>query len=430
MNKLLVGCVLLAGCAGPEPEPPIPWDRGPAPAPARTSSPSYPLEIPTLSLDRAFAIADSIHPELAAGRASVDAAEGKAQQAGLYPNPLLVGRMESAPFQGGTAGNAEFVGGLSQRIPIGGRLGAARESEMKERERLIAEYYVRQLEVRSRVHAAFAAALYAAEVVRIETEAAKISERAVTVARARREAGDLLAEEVARAEMEQFRTALELDHAEGLRDMAFVALAAAVGDSLLRIGAVEGNLEAALEVPAIGSILEGLGRSPYAALAEAEQSVARARVDQARLERIPDVSLDLLYRRLQHSETNAFDVGVTVPLPLFDRNQGRLRELHAESRGAEARARGIRNDAVRKAREAHIQLSEAMHHARLLKSEILPRAETVLRGAEVRFAGGDLSLADVLPIRRDRISSQLAYLEALREVMEAWARLRPFLKDK
>jgi outer membrane protein, heavy metal efflux system len=432
MNKLIVGCLLLGGCAGAEPEPTMNWDRGPAPTPSRSRVPtnSYPQEIPTLSLERACAIADSIHPELAAARARVEASDGRAHQAGLSPNPLLVARMESAPFKGGTTGNAEYLAGVSQRIPIGGRLGAARESEMKERERLIDEYYVHQIEVRSRVHGAFAVALYATEVVRIGTEASKISERAVTVARARRAAGDLLPEEVARVEMEQFRTALELDHAGGLRDMAFVALASAVGDSLLRIGAVEGNLEAALEVPAIESILEGLGRSPYAALAEAEQAVVRARIDQAKLERIPDVSLDLFYRRLEQSKTNAFDVGVILPLPLFDRNQGKLRELEAESRGAQARAQGIRNDAVRKAREAHIQLTEAMHHARLLKSEILPRAETVLQGAEVRFAGGDMSLAEVLPIRRDRFSSQLAYLEALREVMEAWARLRPFLKEK
>ena len=65
---------------------------------------------------------------------------------------------------------------------------------------------------------------------------------------------------------------------------------------------------------------------------------------------------------------------------------------------------------------------------RTLKDEILPRAETVLKGAETRYAGGDLSLPDQIPIRRDRASLQLTYLESLREVMEAWAKLNPFLE--
>lgn len=430
MRRLFFGCILLAGCAGPDPSPSGEWERErPAPAPARLAR-SAQEDLTSLTLERAFAIAESIHPELAVARARVEAAEGKAHQAGLYPNPLLVGRMESAPFEGGTTGNAEFVAGVSQRVPFGGRLGAAREAEARERERLLAEYYVQRLEVRSRVHGAFAAALYASEVVRLETEAGKVAERAVAVARARREAGDALPEEVARVEMEQIRAALELDHAEGLRDRAFVALSAAVGDSLLRIHSLEGSLEAALEIPSIESVLEGIGRGAYAALAEAERSVVRARIDQAKVERIPDVSLDLFYRRLEHSEVNAFDVGVGVALPLFDRNQGRLRELEAEARAAQGRGQNVRNEAVRKAREAHIQLTEAMHHARLLKAEILPRAETVLKGAEVRYAGGDLSLADILPMRRERFASELAYLEALREVMDAWARLKPFLESR
>jgi outer membrane protein TolC len=65
----------------------------------------------------------------------------------------------------------------------------------------------------------------------------------------------------------------------------------------------------------------------------------------------------------------------------------------------------------------------------VLQEEILPRAETVLRGAEARYAAGDANLIDVLPARRERTSLQLAYLESLREVLEAWAQLSPFLQD-
>lgn len=429
MKKLWAACVVLAGCAGAELDPLEGIERR-TDDPPGTIARAQAQEAESLSLEGALAMAEGSHPELAAARARVEAAEGRALQAGLFPNPVVVGRMESAPFEGGTTGNAEFLAGVSLRLPVGGRLGAAREAETLERERLLREFEVRRLEVRSRVQAAFAAALYAHEVVKLRSRMSEAALRGAAVAKARREAGDALAEEVARAEIEEARARLELDRAGGLRDLALVALASAIGNPLLRIGSVEGKLEAALEVPSIESVLPDLEASPHAALAEAEVQVLRGRVEQAKLERIPDVSLDLFYRRLEHSEKDAFDVGVGFALPLFDRNQGRIRELEAEAQAARARARGIRGEAVRKAREAHIRLSEAVRHARLLKSEILPRAETVIQGAEVRYAGGDMSLADILPIRRERASAELAYLEALREVMEAWAALRPYLSAR
>ena len=83
---------------------------------------------------------------------------------------------------------------------------------------------------------------------------------------------------------------------------------------------------------------------------------------------------------------------------------------------------------MRRVREAHVKLSEALRHTRLVRDEILPRAETVLKTAEARHGAGDLSLADILPIRRDNAVVRLTHLEALREVMEAWGELRLFLK--
>lgn len=75
-------------------------------------------------------------------------------------------------------------------------------------------------------------------------------------------------------------------------------------------------------------------------------------------------------------------------------------------------------------------MARAMAHAELLKGEILPRAEAVLRGAETRHAAGDVSLADILPLRREKEQFKLAYVEALREVRVAWAVWRALARTK
>lgn len=430
MSRRILLLALLGGCASPGPSPvpeALPTFQAP---PGRGAPKPPPPALQALALEKALRIAEESHPKLALARARVDSAEGRSDQAGRLPNPLLVARMESAPFEGGTSGEAEFVAGLSQRLPFGGRLGAASRVEELERDRLRKELDVRRVEIRARVHAAFATALYADAVVRLQADALGIARNGVALAKTRLAAGDALPEEVARVEIEEVRARLEEDHADGLRTLAHVALASALGDGALRIESLEGSLEDSLEVPTIESLLARLDEGPHAALADAEIAAARARIDLAKAERIPDVNLDLFYRRLEHSEQDAFDVGLGVPLPIFDRNQGRIREAEAEAAGARARARAVRSEASGRLREAHVRLAKAVRHARLLKSEILPRAETVLRGAETRHGGGDMSLADVLPIRRERTGAHLAYLEALREVLDAWGRLKPFLGEK
>jgi cobalt-zinc-cadmium efflux system outer membrane protein len=151
-------------------------------------------------------------------------------------------------------------------------------------------------------------------------------------------------------------------------------------------------------------------------------------VDLARAERIPDVKVELLYHRLESSQQNTFDVGLSIPLPLFNRNQGRLREARAEVAAAEARSRMTQNDLTMRLRESHLQLTSALANSRTLKTEILSRAETVLKSAEARYAAGDISLAEILPMRRDWAAVQLSYLESLRDVMQAWAEVAGFAK--
>jgi cobalt-zinc-cadmium efflux system outer membrane protein len=170
-----------------------------------------------------------------------------------------------------------------------------------------------------------------------------------------------------------------------------------------------------------------LSEQPENQLADASVRASNARIDLVEAERIPDVKVEALYHRLEATKENTIDVGFSVPLPLFNRNQGRLREARAEAAAAEARARATQNELNLQLRESHAQLTGALATSRALKNEILPRADTVLKAAEARYDAGDISLNEVLPVRRDWAMVQLTYLESLRDVMQAWAELSVYL---
>jgi outer membrane protein TolC len=73
-------------------------------------------------------------------------------------------------------------------------------------------------------------------------------------------------------------------------------------------------------------------------------------------------------------------------------------------------------------------LTTALAGSRAYKTEILTRAEMILKSTEARYGAGDISLAEVLPVRRDWATLQLSYIESLRDVMQAWADLEAYLK--
>jgi cobalt-zinc-cadmium efflux system outer membrane protein len=139
-----------------------------------------------------------------------------------------------------------------------------------------------------------------------------------------------------------------------------VELKAAIGDPGLSVESLAGSLDAAFEIPTLETLAANLSASPEVSLADAEVRARHARVDLAKAERIPDVRVELLYRRLEASKQNAFDVGLSIPLPLFDRNQGRLREARGEVAAAEARSRSAQNTLSLRLHEAHLQLSTAL----------------------------------------------------------------------
>jgi len=133
------------------------------------------------------------------------------------------------------------------------------------------------------------------------------------------------------------------------------------------------------------------------------------------------------YRRLG-DQGNSADFGVKVPVPLFDRNQGAIREARDLLAAAVSRAQTLRQQTDLALREAHARLIRAIESAGLLQREIIPQAQIALATAETRYREGDISLIEVLPLRRDRIALQLEALQAKLEIQEAWADISPYVE--
>jgi outer membrane protein TolC len=410
MKRILV-VLFLCGCSTPpEPEP----RQEPAIAPS--APPIEARQARPLTLKEALELADRHHPDIREAQARVDAAQGRLRQAGAWPDPELVGRVEGA----GASRDPEYLAGVSQPLPIGGRVDAARRAEERDRERLDLELEVRRRTVRARVHAAFAAALHAAQARDLQASAAEDADRAHAVARALVASGEGLPVDITRARVESIKARLERDRSASLAREALARLGAAIGSP---VDSVTGSLEMAFEVPAMEAIRERLQDHPALKAARAGVLVHEARLDLAEAQRVPDVNLELLYRRLGETDEDSFDAGVSVRLPVFDGSRGRVREALGDRRAAQARADQSALELGRDLQVAHARFSRALDASRAMKESLLEAHDEIARVYEARYAAGDASLTELLPVRRERHGARLAYLEALREVMEAWTEL-------
>lgn len=392
------------------------------------SASTQPIE--NLTLEQTLEMAERRQPQLAEARALVDAAAGRAQQAGAFPNPEAIVGAQQIPFSSASSNQREYVAGIAQPIPLGGRLSKAREAELLDREVRVRGLDVTRRDLRKRVHTAFATALYQEKAFQTQSQIAHSVEKAAAATKARVDAGDAVPEDLARFEMEFARAKVEVQRSQSLRDQAMLGLAAAIGDSRLRVKSLVGSLHTTFEIPTLEALAANLTAQPEFALADANLRASNARIDLAKAERIPDIKVEALYHRLEATKENTFDIGLSIPLPLFNRNQGKLREARAEAAAAEARSRMTENELHLRLRESYAQLTSALATSRALQTEILPRAEAVLKSAESRYAAGDTSLADVLPVRRDWSAIQLSHLDSLRDVMQAWAQVSGYLKSR
>ncbi len=384
-------------------------------------------QIALLTLDQAIEMAERRHPQLAETRALVEAASGRAQQAGTFPNPEAILGAQQIPIQSYPVPDRQYVAGFGQTLPLGNRLSKARDAELLEREVRLRglEGVYRQL--RKRVQGSFATALYQESAFQAQTRITTGLASAVAITQARLDAGDVIPQDLARSEMELARAEVELRRSQSLRKQGLLSLSAAMGDPNLEVKSVEGSLDVTFEVATLDSLAANLSSQPELREAEAGVRASNARIDLAKAERIPDVKVEALYHRLEVSGQNTFDLGLSIPLPLFNRNQGRLREARSEAVAAEARARNTANELNLNLRESYVALTTALDNLTTFRTQILPRAETVLKSAELRYSAGDSALTDVLPVRRDWAAVHLSYLETLREVMQSWAEVSSFL---
>ncbi len=386
-----------------------------------------------LTMENAVSLALGRNREIIAARLNVEAAEVDRVLARTYPNPVLsyqagnlvLGRgnpynvANGAPARPGTFSQVVHTIGVSELIDVwnkrGKRMAAADQGIQYQRLEL--EDVLR--EIGYAVRSAFTDLLREQSELTFAREARERYDETIRLSRSRFHAGEISESELRKIELEGLKYQRAVIDGELEYALARQKLAALLA---LRSASELPEIMLADEVPRLHRSAEELTRDalehrPDVRAILQQKRWAQASLDAARREAYPDVTLGFSYTHssfvVSGDNPNSVGLGVSVPIPFFDRNQAAIGRARVEvQRTANDRGRlelRVRQDVA----EAVSQLRRAEALLFLFRDEgMLERAETSLKVAEKSYRAGAISLLELLEAQRTYLETRAEYLQA------------------
>lgn len=374
-----------------------------------------------LTLDEALRLASERNPTLAAARNTVEVAEAQRIDARLRPNPAVTFESAGYPLfespRPSFGNNQELTFRFDQEIEVAGRRGLrtqAAETGVSAAEAVFQDQKRRlDFEVRR--------GYFGVVLAKADLEVAKAAldeiDKVISLNRARYEQGEISGGEVRRIQVERLKFVDDQFAAElALRNARSALLALFNAPNL----GVEFDVVETLNVTATTSA--GAAVAPQAIdaaalrtqalslrpdLLAAQQQVQRADTE-TRLQRAlrtPNITLGGGYRR--DFGTNAVVFGVTVPLPLSNRNQGGVARAEAERRQAANLATATATGVLLEVQQAVNAVDVSRARVAYIEREYLtPSRES----RDIVLASYRLGTADLI----DFLDAQRAFRDTLR----------------
>ena len=348
-------------------------------------------------------------------RAALMAAEAEVGAAGRLPNPVLSYSRERI---NGTPGSLEQGWVLEQAVDLSGRRGLHREAAGRRVAAVGADNARRQMQHATDIRRSFHAVLHRQALIRAtETWIQRFARIEITVDKLAR-AGEASGYDRRRLARERQTAEARLATERAALERESARLVALTG--IANIPALQGDLLPP-PLPALDAALQRLDRHPdlqvQARRAEAADLDGRA----ARRGAVPDVTVGIGPKQIESGgvKENGVALSLSVPLPVFDRQQASQQRAAAEAMQARAEYRLALSRAAGELRGLHRQADALRATAVDYRSRALAASPELLRIAEAAYQGGESSLLELLDAYRGALESETTALELDARAREA-----------
>lgn len=393
----------------------------PLPSPL-TAMATTPSAVSVLTLTDLEAMALRSNPTLAQATAAIEQVRGNMIQAGLYPNPQAGYLRNDADRPGTLFTTGVFFG---QELVTARKRQKSQAVEAREIDRLMHEYQAQRLRVLNDLRIRFYDVLGAERQIQTTNHLVEIAEKNLATTQQLLTARHATRADVLQSQVQVKQVRLLAREARVRYDSAWRQLTNVMGTPQLQPAPLADDItddEVAL-VDFEAEYQRLLAESPQLRAAVARIGHARAELVSERARVYPNVTLQVVAEQDNINKYSSVNTFLSLPVPVFNRNQGNihhanadLREAHAEVRRTQLALRDALADACQRLDTARMQVLE-------LRNEILPDAEAALTATADAQRAGEISALQVIAAERTYFESRLNYIQAWTEFRKAAAEI-------
>lgn len=355
-------------------------------------------------------------------------------RAGLVPNPTLDLEGGTGALTGSSAENSLSLG-ISQEFLLSGKRDKRLDVAERELEMYRWQLADRERMLRDEVKTAFYDVILAEQRIVLTDRAIALNRQLLDVTKERLAAGDI-------PELEMNLVKVELARSEGARidvekalnqnqAKLWTLMGLSLGESPAIVGTFETEIGMAKSLVDLKQLAHG--KRPDLKALEAEKSRGESDIILAKAEGVPNLTAGLALKRdttamevgsVEHKDTDyIIGLRLSMPIPLFDKNQAGVQEARARRSSTESRLSAAGRTVDREVETAYASFVNAEKVISLYRINIIPQLEENLKLTQEAYRLGEVGILNVIQEQKNFFEVNEGYLTALHDRQTALVKL-------
>ena len=379
-----------------------------------------------ISFPQALQRAISADPRPELNKTLLEVAVGQVEQAKLRPNPVVGAEFENFLGTGSVSDVRvlETTVTISQVIETANKRLRRTELARAREERIGWECETVLAEIETSLRIAFVDVLIAQKILSLRQQQLALAERNAEETKQLVDAARLSQVRLSRAQLAVRQQNFAVNQAERKLLAVKSVLASYWSETSRNVAfSVVGEIPVESDLSEFPELASQLIDTAALGRYSAEEKTREASLALEESRATPDVEVFVGGRYFKQVDDAGFLVGIQVPWPVFDRNQGNIRSARAQLRAVRQEHDATRREMLIALNRSYQQLLSAQSEMDEIQSELLPAAEVVLRDTEKGYDRGQFDQLTVLESRGMLFEIREAYLDALRRYAIAHAEI-------
>ena len=335
----------------------------------------------------------------------------------MIPNPEAGFEMEN--FFGGEELNGfqgtEYTLAASQLFELGGKRSSRVNLADNEINSALGNYDLIKIDLIARVKTAFINLSEVNSRIQLQRKFIQINEEILMTVSERVKAGRTSPAEESKVKVALINSQIELQRLQRNFSSAQSVLNSLLGTLEKNIVPSTSIFDKILIPPDKENLFAELDSIPTLKYLNNETNLRKAQLELEEARSVPDITVILGARYLNEIETNAFVAGLTMPIPIFDRNQGNIQSAEVRIHQMDEIIRARKLAVISSLNTSFNNLFSAYNNATQLRANILPESEKAYEITKQGYLQGRFAFIDLLDAQRTLFDTQAQYLLELSE---------------